>query len=270
MCGFLISISEKKRNIKILISGQGADELFYGYLKYYSFYVINLFKTKNIFSFFINIIYLLKSNFYKTLKIHHIFKYLNLSYFSTIKFINEDLTKIPNNYKNFSNLKKRPFEEMNQFSVPNICHTEDRMYMASSIETRFPYLNKDLQIFSLSLPDIFKLSFGYTKFILRHAFKNKLPDKILFAKNKVGFETGLDFFLRNNLIKIRKNFLNHKALVIKEKIISRKFLKYMDSYSKSKLFKKYYDIDFIFKIICLEVWLQVFKKHLFLNNKFKK
>ncbi len=263
---YLMGKQAKKKNIKILISGQGADELFYGYLKYYSFYVINLFKAKKILIFLTNITYLIKANFFKKLRINHIFKYLNLSYFEGNKFINENFTKIPKNYKNFSNLKKRSFEDMNQFSIPTICHTEDRMYMASGIETRFPYLNKDLQFFSLSLPDIFKLSFGYTKFILRKAFQNKLHNKILFAKNKVGFETGLDIFLKKNFFNIKKNILNHDSIVFKEKIISKKFLKYLDNYSKSTFFKKYYDSDFIFKIICFEIWIRVFKKYLILKN----
>ena len=56
-------------------------------------------------------------------------------------------------------------------------------------------MNKNLQKFSLSLPDTFKLSHGYTKYILRKAF-GELSNKLLFRKDKEGFDTGKDYFLK--------------------------------------------------------------------------
>ena len=151
---------------------------------------------------------------------------------------------------------------MNRFSVPTLCHAEDRMYMLSGVETRFPYLNNDLQKFSLSLPDVFKLSFGYTKYILRKAFVNELPNKILFRKDKEGFDTGFDSFLKRNQLVLKNKFLNENSLIIKKKIISTEFLKYFDNYFNTFFFKKNFDPLLIFRIISFEIWLRVFKKYL--------
>ena len=253
--------------IKILISGQGADELFFGYLKYFSFYLINLIKSKNIIKFFVNFIYLIKNDFFTQIKPHNIFKYLKFNFFDKSKFLNKNFLNISNNFKNFKNLNKRSFDDMNKFSVPTLCHTEDRMYMASGIETRFPYLNKDLHKFSLSLPDKFKLSFGFTKYILRKAFVDELSKKILFRKDKEGFETGVDNLLKDNKEFLKKVIINKNSLIIKQDIISIEFLKYFDDYLNSFSIKKNHDLNFLFRVISFEIWLNIFKKHLNFDRK---
>ena len=263
---YLMGVEAKKQNIKILISGQGADELFYGYLKYYSFYMISLIKNKNILIFFRNLFNLVKNNFLSQINFYRVFRYLSFNFLNQSKFFDKNFLKVPKDYKNFKNLKKRSFYDMNRFSVPTLCHVEDRMYMLSGVETRFPYLNNDLQKFSLSLPDSFKLSFGYTKYILRKAFVNQLPNRILYRKDKEGFETGLSSFLENNQIILKKKFLNEKSLILKEKIVSEKFLKYFDNYLNASLFKDIYDPHLIFRIISFEIWLHTFKKYLNLKK----
>jgi asparagine synthase (glutamine-hydrolysing) len=264
---YLMGVEARKKNIKVLISGQGADELFFGYLKYYSFYLMNLIKNKKILAFFINLFYLIKNDFFSQIKIYNALRYLNFNFLDKSKFFSNNFLQIPNNYKNFKNLKKRSFDDMNKFSVPTLCQTEDRMYMASGIETRFPYLNANLQKFSLSLPDTFKLSFGFTKYILRKAFVNELPNKLLFRKDKEGFDTGKDFFLKKNQIFLQKNILNEDSLIFKEKIVSIKFLKYFNNYLNSFFFKRNYDLNFLFRVISFEIWLHVFKKYLNFNNR---
>ena len=264
---YLIGDAAKKKKIKILISGQGADELFFGYLKYFSFYLINLIKSINILKFCVNFIYLLKNDFFTQIKPYNIFKYLKFNLFDKSKFLNRNFLKISNNFKNFKDLNKRSFDDMNKYSVPTLCHTEDRMYMASGIETRFPYLNKDLQKFSLSLPDKFKLSFGFTKYILRKAFIEELPKKILFRKDKEGFETGVDSLLKDNKKFLKKKIINKNSLIIKQDIVSVEFLKYFDDYLDSFSIKKNHDLNFIFRVLSLEIWLNIFKKNLNFDEK---
>ena len=259
---YLMGAEARKKNIKVLISGQGADELFYGYLKYNSFYLINLLKNKKFIKFLKNFLYLFQNNFFRQIKIYNALRYLNFNFFNKNKFFKKRLFKTPLNYRNFENLKKRSFDDMNKYSVPTLCHTEDRMYMISGIETRFPFLNNNLQKFSLSLPDTFKLSHGYTKYILRKAFLGELSNKLLFRKDKEGFDTGKDYFLKKNETFLRKNIINKNSLIIKEGIISINFLKYFDEYLNSITFKKSYDLNFLFRIISFEIWMSVFKKHL--------
>jgi len=257
---YLIGLHAKKNKVKILLSGQGADEIFYGYLKYYSFYLINLIKQKKIIDFLFEFFFLLKNNFFNQFKFYNIFRYLN--FFNKKNFFFKNFFNAPHDFKNFTDLSKRSFKDLNQFSVPTLCHTEDRMYMASGIETRFPYLSKYLQRFSLSLRDNYKISFGYTKYILRKAFEKKLPEPILFQKYKEGFEVGVEYFLIKNQSLIRNDILNKKSLIFIYKIIDIKFLEYFDKYTSSNLTRFFYDPDLIFRVISFEIWINQFQKFL--------
>ena len=59
--------------------------------------------------------------------------------------------------------------------------------MAFSIECRFPFLDHNFVEYVYNLPDSEKMSNGITKKILRDAMKNKLPNKIINRKDKIGF-----------------------------------------------------------------------------------
>ena len=257
---YLIGLLAKKNKVKILLSGQGADEMFYGYLKYYSFYLINLIKQKKILNFLLEFFFLLKNNFFNQFKFYNVFKYLNYS--SKKIFLFKNNFNVPPNFNKFTDLSKRSFLDLNQFSVPTMCHTEDRMYMASGIETRFPYLNKELQKFSLSLRDNFKISFGHTKYILRKAFEKKITKTILFQNYKEGFQVGVESFLIKNQSLIKNEILNKKSLIFKYKIIHIKFLKYFDKYVNSNLTRFLYDPNFVFKVISFEIWINQFQEFL--------
>ena len=63
---------------------------------------------------------------------------------------------------------------------------QDQMSMATSIESRVPFLDHELVEFSASLPDRWKLSGFTTKRVLREAMKGLLPDSIL-RRPKMGF-----------------------------------------------------------------------------------
>ena len=66
----------------------------------------------------------------------------------------------------------------------------DRNSMRWSLESRVPFLTTDMAEFLLSLPENYLLSpGGETKHIFRHAMRGIVPDKVLYRKDKVGFET---------------------------------------------------------------------------------
>jgi asparagine synthase (glutamine-hydrolysing) len=60
--------------------------------------------------------------------------------------------------------------------------------MAHGKEVRLPFLNHELVEFVFSLPSNFKIRQGWTKWILRKAMENKLPQDICWRKDKIGFE----------------------------------------------------------------------------------
>lgn len=80
--------------------------------------------------------------------------------------------------------------------LPGLLRYEDRNSMAFSIETRLPFLDWRLVEFAFSLPDDQKLDGVTTKAILRRALGDRVPPSVLARRDKMGFETPADLWLR--------------------------------------------------------------------------
>lgn len=84
-------------------------------------------------------------------------------------------------------------------SLPALLHHEDRNAMAFSIEARLPFLDARLVDFSLRLPTRLKLRNGRSKFVLREAMADVLPEAVRERTDKMGFVTPQDRWLRETL-----------------------------------------------------------------------
>jgi asparagine synthase (glutamine-hydrolysing) len=80
--------------------------------------------------------------------------------------------------------------------LPALLHYEDRNAMAFSVEARVPFLDHRLVEWLLTLPADFKLRRGITKRVLRKAMAGKLPDEVQSRTDKMGFVTPEDYWLR--------------------------------------------------------------------------
>jgi asparagine synthase (glutamine-hydrolysing) len=75
-------------------------------------------------------------------------------------------------------------------SLPHLLRYEDRNSMAFSIESRVPFLTPQLAEFMLSIPEEYIVSRdGTTKAIFRRAMRGIVPDSILDRRDKIGFAT---------------------------------------------------------------------------------
>jgi asparagine synthase (glutamine-hydrolysing) len=81
----------------------------------------------------------------------------------------------------------------------------DRMTMAASIEARVPFLDHELAAFVSSLPDDFRVRGLTSKWILREAARQLLPDRIL-SRPKVGFRVPVNEWFRGEM---RDYLLDH-------------------------------------------------------------
>ena len=72
---------------------------------------------------------------------------------------------------------------------------QDQMSMATSIESRVPFLDHKLVEFTARMPDKMKLRGGTTKFVLRESMKGVLPDRIL-SRSKMGFPVPIGRWFR--------------------------------------------------------------------------
>jgi len=205
---FLIT-QEAAKTSTVLLSGMGADELFYGYAGHQ----ISLLSTylENAPGILINP--LMKSfrelkpgigsfKAYKRYlkKLGQYYEYDNLKYglMNIVGDYRNSLSVINNNpgsardyILNYFNSGSSLFDSITRFEIENFLvknlHYLDRMCMANSVEGRVPYLDYRLVEFAYSLPRNYKLSgFGKGKKILKETYSGKLPSYI-FKRRKAGF-----------------------------------------------------------------------------------
>lgn len=74
-------------------------------------------------------------------------------------------------------------------NLQSLLRYEDRSSMAFSVESRVPYLDHPLVEFLFSLPSRFKIREGYTKRVMRDGLTGILPEKIRLRTSKLGFPT---------------------------------------------------------------------------------
>jgi asparagine synthase (glutamine-hydrolysing) len=72
---------------------------------------------------------------------------------------------------------------------------QDQMSMATSIESRVPFLDHKLVEFTARMPDAMKLRGGTTKYVLRKSMKGVLPEQIL-SRSKMGFPVPIGSWFR--------------------------------------------------------------------------
>lgn len=82
-------------------------------------------------------------------------------------------------------------------SLPSNLYSGDRNSMAHGIEARYPYLDYELVDFAMQLPDNAYITNGWSKFILRKAVADKLPTEVVWRSDKVGFAAPQDKWFAN-------------------------------------------------------------------------
>lgn len=188
-------------NIKVLLDGQGADEVLGGYYNFAGIHLIELLK-KFQFNRFFKEYQQLKNNFTPQIKnavLRAAYYYLpnslqkqlrakeRLSYnFINPNKVNELVLDIPKRggktYDEHVNLSVK-------FGMYELLRYEDRNSMAFSIESRVPFLDHRLVEFIRTLPNEQKIYKGWTKYVLRKMLNDKLDDKVVWRKDKKGFVT---------------------------------------------------------------------------------
>jgi asparagine synthase (glutamine-hydrolysing) len=94
-----------------------------------------------------------------------------------------------------SALRRTLFFDQTSWLPDNLLERGDRMTMAASLEARMPFMDQELASFVSSLPDRFRVRGARTKWILREAVKSVLPPEII-RRKKVGFRVPVSDWFR--------------------------------------------------------------------------
>lgn len=211
----------KENGIKVLLDGQGADEIFGGYKIFGGIYLIELLLSLRFRKFFIEYFALsknmtpdiintiLRAGFYYLPDFLSKFIYTHQR--SKLKIISpefeEQLVNINLPERGGKSIKELSFSSI-KYGLRELLRYEDRNSMAFSIESRVPFLDHRLVEFIIGLNDDLKINNGWTKFILRKSMQNILPVEITWRKGKLGFVTPQDQWLRDNKYTINDYLMN--------------------------------------------------------------
>lgn len=193
----------RDRSVKVVLNGQGADELLAGYNKFFysRFYELSHFFTWG--EYIREICCLGRRHLQSTTGIRRLMSYLrkrtvvlNRKLFGAFPERNYlDVSRLNADPLAFwTNPSKQTVEEFSRCqlmrsSLPMLLRFEDRNSMANTVESRLPFLDYRLVEFLLSIPSHYKISRGVTKRILRTSLKGVIPEPIRLRADKIGFAT---------------------------------------------------------------------------------
>ncbi|MBL8130808.1 MAG: asparagine synthase (glutamine-hydrolyzing) [Anaerolineae bacterium] len=90
------------------------------------------------------------------------------------------------------------YRALRRDSIPALLHYEDRNSMAYSIEARVPFLDHRLAEFALGIPGDLKISGAVNKVILRRALRGVVPDAVVDRRDKLGYPTPFGQWLKTD------------------------------------------------------------------------
>jgi asparagine synthase (glutamine-hydrolysing) len=138
-------------------------------------------------------------------------------------------------------------------SLPMLLRYADRNSMAHSREVRLPFLDRRVAEYALSLPARFLYRDGMTKMVLRDAVRDLAPAEVLARRDKVGFETPQQQWLREPA------FIDRVVDVLLDPAARQRGLYRTDAIEADSRAGDWRDTDGIWRALNLELWLRAFE-----------
>lgn len=217
------------KHVKVILGGQGGDEIFGGYARYMIAYLEQaikgaIFESNEEAEHIVSLASILPNlpslkqyipmmkGFWKA----DAFEPMDRRYYnllnrmgSTAGFLSADITEkckdkaIFNKFSHYFNDPdtKSYFNKMTHFdmqgSLPGLLQVEDRVSMSVSIESRVPLLDRRIVDLISRMPAGMKFKGGEMKYLLKKTIKNVMPEKIFKRKDKMGFPVPLHLWSKN-------------------------------------------------------------------------
>jgi asparagine synthase (glutamine-hydrolysing) len=277
---FLVSKLARSRR-KVVLGGQGGDEIFGGYVRYLIAYFEQCIKAAidgtarsgNFIVTYESIIANLRTlREYKPLLQEFwregLFDELDRRYFRLVNRapslgseVRWDLLEGYDVFDSFRQVfradnvqKESYFDSMTHFDfktlLPALLQVEDRVSMAHSVESRVPFLDHPLVEFAATMPSNVKFKDGALKHILRGATESSLPPAIVNRKDKMGFPVPLAEWVNGEARDFVRDALSTQKALGREVIDNRQVLAGLDR--EAQFGRK------LWGLLSLELWQQQF------------
>ena len=174
---FLLMKRAKELGIAVILSGQGADEIFCGYKKFVGFYLMDLVRQGRVLEAIrVGWTFLRSGALTDQVTMREAKRYLPAGLRAPQpSVLGPALVGYAPEFmglRSGDGFKDRQIADITRFSIPILTHYEDRMSMAWGREIRNPYLDYRLVEAALALPASTNLAGGWTKRILREAIRD--------------------------------------------------------------------------------------------------
>lgn len=223
----------KSKKVKVILDGQGADEILAGYHTFFPLYFKSLKRQQKYATLIKEIIgynKLHSQNFWPVLQrlVLPVGLFKNFSQKMGLNLKNayykayydysvfnaawrQKFTGLAFPKPNDDMFKDQSFVLARIQGMPSLLRYEDRNSMAFSIESRTPFLDYRLVEYVYNLRDDQKIRHGETKWIMRQALKGVLPEKIRTRQDKIGFATPEEIWFKKDLApQMRQVFASKK------------------------------------------------------------
>lgn len=264
----LLAVSElAKPSVKVLLSGEGADELMGGYVRYKALQYPSL--LQSIAKIGSLDLFDKRSRFEKLVRYAQLDKKSDLILFNGCNIYPDDIAKTfginsspTNAYRHQiyneavelypNNLRRQALYFDQQTYIRSLLHRNDRATMGASIECREPFLDQRLITGLGSLDDKWLFTGKKGKFILKSAMRDRLPDSILNFK-KVGLSAPWGSYLLQSPI-----FRQELDSFVKSDIFQMPYLQNVNSY---KLIERLQKGDttmtaYIMPLFMMHIWMK--------------
>jgi asparagine synthase (glutamine-hydrolysing) len=274
------------RHRKVLLGGQGGDEIFGGYTRYLIAYFEQCIKSAvdgtmhngNFIVTYESIIpNLIALRNYKPLLKEFwregLFEEMDRRYFRLINrasLIQDEINwELLQEYSPFETFRtifhgnnvgiESYFDLMTHFDfktlLPALLQVEDRVSMAHGIESRVPFLDHPLVELTATIPSNIKFKDGTMKQVLKTAMRSLLPEGILNRKDKMGFPVPLQEWIKGEAREFIHDIFSSRNALKRELINNRAVLKGLSQ--EPEYGRK------VWGMLCLELWQQEFhdKEH---------
>jgi asparagine synthase (glutamine-hydrolysing) len=267
--GYRVMELANRNGMKVLLDGQGSDEIFAGYfiyLKYYFFESLLHLRigeaidtAKRIENKFQDIVLFPAMTLLSALGLSQGFlQKIWLSRMKYLKGFDKVVLANPLIDRGFD-LNQALYSDLVRYSIPQLLRFEDKNSMRWSIESRVPFLDYRLVELAMSLPSSYKIRKGLTKYILRRAMKGLVSDRILNRRDKIGFAApDEDWMMSPDFVETIREIFSSSLFKKRRYWNSEKVMYMLDEHIGLGGKRRANHSVALWRIINIELWLRAF------------